>query len=140
MKITIHEEDELQVAARQLISEFSADRVFCFYGEMGAGKTTFIKKICELLGATDVTSSPTFAIVNEYVRINGETIYHFDFYRIEKLDDAYQIGVEDYLYSGNYCFLEWSENVAPLIEDDFVKVKIDIGENYSRIIQAGKYL
>ncbi|MDD4394837.1 MAG: tRNA (adenosine(37)-N6)-threonylcarbamoyltransferase complex ATPase subunit type 1 TsaE [Bacteroidales bacterium] len=140
MKITIHQENELQVAARQLISEFSADRVFCFYGEMGAGKTTFIKKICELLGATDVTSSPTFAIVNEYVRINGETIYHFDFYRIEKLDDAYQIGVEDYLYSGNYCFLEWSENVAPLIEDDFVKVKIDIGENYSRIIQAGKYL
>src|SRR5574344_525912 len=140
MKITIHEEDELQVAARQLISEFSADRVFCFYGEMGAGKTTFIKKICELLGATDVTSSPTFAIVNEYVRINGETIYHFDFYRIEKLDDAYQIGVEDYLYSGNYCFLEWPENVAPLIEDDFVKVKIEIGENYSRIIQAGKYL
>lgn len=140
MKITIHEEDELQVAARQLISEFSADRVFCFYGEMGAGKTTFIKKICELLGATDVTSSPTFAIVNEYVRINGEAIYHFDFYRIEKLDDAYQIGVEDYLYSGNYCFLEWPENVAPLIEDDFVKVKIEIGENYSRIIQAGKYL
>lgn len=140
MKITIHQENELQVAARQLISEFSADRVFCFYGEMGAGKTTFIKKICELLGATDVTSSPTFAIVNEYVRINGETIYHFDFYRIEKLDDAYQIGVEDYLYSGNYCFLEWPENVAPLIEDDFVKVKIDIGENYSRIIQAGKYL
>ncbi|HNW67388.1 MAG TPA: tRNA (adenosine(37)-N6)-threonylcarbamoyltransferase complex ATPase subunit type 1 TsaE [Bacteroidales bacterium] len=140
MKITIHEEDELQVAARQLISEFSADRVFCFYGEMGAGKTTFIKKICELLGATDVTSSPTFSIVNEYVRINGEAIYHFDFYRIEKLDDAYQIGVEDYLYSGNYCFLEWPENVAPLIEDDFVKVKIEIGENYSRIIQAGKYL
>ena len=140
MKITIHQENELQVAARQLISEFSADRVFCFYGEMGAGKTTFIKKICELLGATDVTSSPTFSIVNEYVRINGEAIYHFDFYRIEKLDDAYQIGVEDYLYSGNYCFLEWSENVAPLIEDDFVKVKIDIGENYSRIIQAGKYL
>lgn len=140
MKITIHQENELQVAARQLISEFSADRVFCFYGEMGAGKTTFIKKICELLGATDVTSSPTFSIVNEYVRINGEAIYHFDFYRIEKLDDAYQIGVEDYLYSGNYCFLEWPENVAPLIEDDFVKVKIEIGENYSRIIQAGKYL
>jgi len=140
MKITIHQENELQVAARQLISEFSADRVFCFYGEMGAGKTTFIKKICELLGATDVTSSPTFSIVNEYVRINGEAIYHFDFYRIEKLDDAYQIGVEDYLYSGNYRFLEWPENVAPLIEDDFVKVKIEIGENYSRIIQAGKYL
>src|SRR5574344_677220 len=102
MKITIHEEDELQVAARQLISEFSADRGFRFYGEMGAGKTTFIPKVCALLGATDVTSSPTFSIVNEYVRINVDAIYHFDFYKIKKLDDAYQIGVEDYLYSGNY--------------------------------------
>ena len=103
---------------------------------MGAGKTTFIKEICRGLGVSDTTSSPTFAIVNEYITDEGESIYHFDFYRIEKLEDAYEIGVEDYLYSGNYCFIEWAENIAPLVQPDFVKVHITVGPNDERIIKA----
>ncbi len=134
MDITIHSEDELFSAGRKLIAEFPDQRVFCFYGEMGAGKTTFIKEICRGLGVTDTTSSPTFAIVNEYLDSQEDSIYHFDFYRIEKLADAYEIGVEDYLYSGNYCFIEWAENIAPLIQPDFVKVYIKVEEGCTRHI------
>lgn len=135
MKITIHSEEELDNVADALLAEFPDDRVFCFYGEMGAGKTTFIKRICRKLGATDTTSSPTFAIVNEYLTDAGQSIYHFDFYRIEKLIDAYEIGVEDYLYSGNYCFLEWPENVEPLIQPDFVKIRISVAADQTRTFE-----
>ena len=135
MKITIHSEEELDNVADALLAEFPDDRVFCFYGEMGAGKTTFIKRICRKLGATDTTSSPTFAIVNEYLTDAGQSIYHFDFYRIEKLIDAYEIGVEDYLYSGNYCFLEWPENVEPLIQPDFVKIRISVAADQARTFE-----
>lgn len=135
MKITIHSEEELPQVAEALLAEFPSDRVFCFYGEMGAGKTTFIKVVCQQLGAMDTTSSPTFAIVNEYLT-EEESIYHFDFYRIEKLADAYEIGVEDYLYSGNYCFLEWPENVEELIQPDFVKVRISVGDDHSRTFET----
>lgn len=138
MKKTIYSEEELPLVAEALLSEFPDDRVFCFYGEMGAGKTTFIKIICQQLGATDTTSSPTFAIVNEYLTQDDESIYHFDFYRIEKLADAYEIGVEDYLYSGNYCFLEWSENIPELIQPEFVKVKITVGSDRSRTFETLK--
>ena len=136
MELTIHSESELFEAGQRLLAEFPDSLVFCFYGEMGAGKTTFIKEICRGLGVSDTTSSPTFAIVNEYITDEGESIYHFDFYRIEKLEDAYEIGVEDYLYSGNYCFIEWAENIAPLVQPDFVKVHITVGPNDERIIKA----
>ena len=136
MELTIHSENELFEAGQRLLAEFPDARVFCFYGEMGAGKTTFIKEICRGLGVSDTTSSPTFAIVNEYLTDEGEPIYHFDFYRIEKLEDAYEIGVEDYLYSGNYCFIEWAENIAPLVQDDFIKVHISVGNNGERIIHS----
>lgn len=136
MELTIHSENELFEAGQRLLAEFPDARVFCFYGEMGAGKTTFIKEICRGLGVSDTTSSPTFAIVNEYLTDEGESIYHFDFYRIEKLEDAYEIGVEDYLYSGNYCFIEWAENIAPLVQDDFIKVHISVGNNGERIIHS----
>lgn len=136
MELTIHSESELFEAGQRLLAEFPDSRVFCFHGEMGAGKTTFIKEICRGLGVSDTTSSPTFAIVNEYITDEGESIYHFDFYRIEKLEDAYEIGVEDYLYSGNYCFIEWAENIAPLVQPDFVKVHITVGPNDERIIKA----
>lgn len=136
MELTIHSENELFEAGQHLLAEFPDARVFCFYGEMGAGKTTFIKEICRGLGVSDTTSSPTFAIVNEYLTDEGESIYHFDFYRIEKLEDAYEIGVEDYLYSGNYCFIEWAENIAPLVQDDFIKVHISVGNNGERIIHS----
>lgn len=136
MELIVHSENELFEAGQKLLSEFPTSRVFCFYGEMGAGKTTFIKEICRCLGVSDTTSSPTFAIVNEYTTDEGESIYHFDFYRIEKLEDAYEIGVEDYLYSGNYCFIEWAENVAPLIQDDFVKIHIVPEKNNERKIST----
>ena len=136
MERTIHSENELFDAGQQLLAEFPDACVFCFYGEMGAGKTTFIKEICRGLGVSDTTSSPTFAIVNEYLTDEGESIYHFDFYRIEKLEDAYEIGVEDYLYSGNYCFIEWAENIAPLVQPDFIKVHISVGNNGERIIHT----
>lgn len=138
MKITIHSEDELFEAAKALLAEFANDRVFCFYGEMGAGKTTFIKEICRCLHVTDTTSSPTFAIVNEYTTLDGAPVYHFDFYRIEKVEDAYQIGADDYFSSGEYCFAEWPENVPELIRPDFVSVRILIEENGNRIISALK--
>lgn len=136
MNITIHSEEELPAVAQALLQEHPNDRVFCFYGEMGAGKTTLIKEICRQLGATDTTSSPTFAIVNEYLTETGDSIYHFDFYRIEKLADAYEIGTEDYLYSGNYCFLEWPENVEELIQPDFVKVRITVNGSQSRTFET----
>lgn len=136
MKKTINSEEELPLVAEALLQEFPDDRVFCFYGEMGAGKTTFIKVVCQQLGAADTTSSPTFAIVNEYLTRDEESIYHFDFYRIEKLADAYEIGVEDYLYSGNYCFLEWPENIPELIQPEFVKVKIIVGSDHSRTFET----
>ena len=136
MELTILSENELYEAGQRLLAEFPDARVFCFYGEMGAGKTTFIKEICRGLGVSDTTSSPTFAIVNEYLTNEDESIYHFDFYRIEKLEDAYEIGVEDYLYSGNYCFIEWAENIAPLVQDDFIKVQITVGTNGSRTIST----
>lgn len=136
MELQIHSEIELYEAGKRLLSAFPDSRVFCFYGEMGAGKTTFIKEICRGLGVSDTTSSPTFAIVNEYLTDKGDSIYHFDFYRIEKLEDAYEIGVEDYLYSGNYCFIEWAENIAPLVQPDFVKVHITVGSDGERTIKS----
>ena len=100
-------------------------RVFAFYGSMGAGKTTFIKAICQELGVTDdVVASPTFAIVNEYEGSDGP-IYHFDFYRIKKISEAQDMGCEDYFYSGSPCFIEWPELIEPLLPDDTVRVKIE---------------
>lgn len=138
MDILIPNEPALADAAQQLLDEFPDDRVFCFYGEMGAGKTTFIKELCRCLNVTDTTSSPTFAIVNEYVTECGEPVYHFDFYRIEKVEDAYQIGTDDYFSSGDYCFAEWPENVPEIIRPDFVKVGISVQPDGSRRITTRK--
>ena len=99
-------------------------KVFAFYGKMGAGKTTFIKAICEELGVSDVITSPTFALVNEYTAGNGAAIYHFDFYRIKKLEEVYDMGYEDYFYGGNLCFLEWPELIEEILPEDATKVTI----------------
>ena len=112
MEITIQRIDHIREAARQFVSIIGDRTVFAFYGKMGAGKTTFIKAICEELGVEDVITSPTFAIVNEYSLV-GDRLYHFDFYRIKKLEEVYDMGYEDYFYSGALCFIEWPE----LIED-----------------------
>ena len=104
-------------------------------GYMGAGKTTFVKAICEELGVEDVITSPTFAIVNEYTAGNGDPIYHFDFYRIKKLDEVYDMGYEDYFYSGNLCFLEWPELIEDLLPEDCTKVTITTEEDGSRSVE-----
>ena len=124
-KIIISSPDQLAEAARQFVGQMGDDTVFAFYGKMGAGKTTFIKAICEALGVTDVITSPTFAIVNEYrSEEDNELIYHFDFYRIKKLEEVYDMGYEDYFYSGNLCLIEWPELIDDLLPDDAMRIRI----------------
>ncbi len=135
MEIRINSLDEIHEAARQFIQEMDDRTVFAFYGKMGAGKTTFTKAVCEELGVTDVINSPTFAIVNEYRSDStGELIYHFDFYRINKVEEAFDFGYEDYFYSGALCFIEWPELVEELLPQDAVKVTIEEQEDGSRLI------
>ncbi len=124
----------LAEAARKFIDEMGENCVFAFYGKMGAGKTTFIKAICEALGVTDPVASPTFAIVNEYADAQGQPIYHFDFYRIKNLREAYDIGCEEYFYSGFPCFIEWPEMVEELLPEDAVKVTIEVLEDEARVV------
>lgn len=125
MEIKIGSLDEIGKAAQEFVAAMGERTVFAFYGKMGAGKTTFIKAVCEELGVEDVINSPTFAIVNEYVDGGGNPIYHFDFYRIKNLQEVLYIGYEDYVYSGNVCFMEWPELIENLLPDDAVKVTIE---------------
>lgn len=135
MEIKINSLDSIHEAAKQFIAAMGDNTVFAFYGKMGAGKTTFIKAVCEELGVTDVINSPTFAIVNEYRSDEtGELIYHFDFYRIKKLDEVYDMGYEDYFYSGALCFIEWPGLVEELLPGNAVKVEIEESEDGSRIM------
>lgn len=135
MTITIETLDEIRQAAKQFIAQMEERTVFAIYGKMGAGKTTFVKAICEELGVDDVINSPTFAIVNEYRSgSTGELIYHFDFYRIKKLDEVYDMGYEDYFYSGALCFIEWPELIEELLPGDAVKVTIEEKEDGTRQI------
>ena len=136
MEIKINSLDNIREAAKQFIAAMEDNTVFAFYGRMGAGKTTFIKAICEELGVTDVINSPTFAIVNEYRSDEtGELIYHFDFYRIKKLDEVYDMGYEDYFYSGALCFIEWPELVEEVLPGDAVKVTIEEVEDGTRSVR-----
>jgi len=126
----------LEVSARRLIDQFPGDRVFAFYGKMGAGKTTFIQALCRVIGSGDNVTSPTFALINEYKTQDDVSIFHFDFYRIKSIEEAFDLGYEDYFYSGNYCFIEWPEKIETLLPQNFVEVKIDVVENETRIISA----
>ena len=132
MDIKINSLDEMGKAAQEFVAAMGDRTVFAFYGKMGAGKTTFIKAVCEELGVEDVINSPTFAIVNEYVDGNGEPVYHFDFYRIKKEQEVLDIGYEDYVYSGHVCFMEWPELIENLLPDDAVKVTIEEETDGSR--------
>ncbi len=123
MEIIIKDIESIGKASRQFVNEIGSHKVFAFYGTMGAGKTTFIKAVCEVLGVKDVITSPTFAIVNEYESDNGP-IFHFDFYRIKKLEEVYDMGYEDYFYSGSLCFIEWPELIEDLLPEDAVRVTI----------------
>jgi len=128
----------LQETARLLLNNFPNDRIFAFYGAMGAGKTTFIKAICHELGSNDYVTSPTFALINEYSTTEGSVIYHFDFYRIKKLEEAFDLGYEDYIYSGNYCFIEWPEMIEQLLPEGIVEVRIKEVDKGVRLVEAQK--
>jgi tRNA threonylcarbamoyladenosine biosynthesis protein TsaE len=123
MEIKIKDLEHIREAAQEFISHMGDHRVFAFYGSMGAGKTTFIKALCEELGVTDVVTSPTFAIVNEY-QASDRPIFHFDFYRIKKLEEVYDMGYEDYFYSDALCFIEWPELIEEVLPAEAVKVTI----------------
>ncbi|MDX1284823.1 MAG: tRNA (adenosine(37)-N6)-threonylcarbamoyltransferase complex ATPase subunit type 1 TsaE [Draconibacterium sp.] len=128
--------EELYGVAEQLVNSFKNERVFSFYGKMGAGKTTFIQAVCKVLGSDDNVTSPTFAIINEYNTAELDSIFHFDFYRIKDIEEAFDLGYEDYIYSGSYCLIEWPEMIEPLLPENMVKVKIEVQEDGTRIISA----
>ncbi|MBP1614768.1 MAG: putative ATPase/GTPase [Bacteroidetes bacterium] len=135
MEIKIESLDQIHEAAKMFIAAIDENTVFALYGKMGVGKTTFVKAICEELGVTDVINSPTFAIVNEYrSEETAELIYHFDFYRINKLEEVYDMGYEDYFYSGALCFIEWPELVEELLPGNTIKVSIEEQEDGSRTV------
>ena len=135
MEIKINSLDSIYEGAREFVKSMGNNTVFAFYGKMGAGKTTFIKAICKTLGVTeDIITSPTFAIVNEYRTDSCELIYHFDFYRIKKLEEVYDMGYEDYFYSGAICFIEWPELIEELLPSDTIRVTITEQIDGARLI------
>ena len=136
MEIQINSIEEINQAAQAFVAAMGKRKVFAFYGKMGAGKTTFIKAVCQTLGVEDVINSPTFAIVNEYIDGQGQPIYHFDFYRIKTPQEVLDIGYEDYVYSGHVCFMEWPELVENLLPDDVVKITIEENEDGSRTVRT----
>lgn len=137
MKIVIDNIENIHNAAREFVAGIGDRKVFAFYGKMGAGKTTFIKAVCEEQGVSDVITSPTFAIVNEYEsETQALTIFHFDFYRIKKLEEVYDMGYEDYFYGGGLCFIEWPELIEELLPEDAVKVTIAEQEDGSRVVEC----
>lgn len=125
---------EINKVAHQILEQ-NLEKVILFEAEMGTGKTTLIKELCKVLKVEDNISSPTFSLVNEYHTAKGEVVYHFDFYRLKSEEEALDFGVEDYLYSGNYCFLEWSEKISNLIPDKHTRIEIQVLENGNRELE-----
>ncbi len=136
MKIEIPSIDKIQEAAQQFAAEIGTNKLFAFYGKMGAGKTTFIKALCQELGVEDVITSPTFALVNEYTAGDGAPIYHFDFYRIKKIEEVYDMGYEDYFYSGALCLMEWPELIEELLPRETVRVTITMNDDGARTLET----
>lgn len=134
MKLLINSLSEIDTVAKDFLVAVGDKRHFAFYGSMGAGKTTFIKAVCEQLGTTDIVSSPTFAIINEYASAAGR-IFHFDFYRIKNLEEAYNLGYEDYFFGNEYCFVEWPEKIEDILPEHFTIVKITAIDSERREIE-----
>lgn len=137
MNIQFNSTLQLPDVAQQLLAAFPEERFFAFFGKMGVGKTTLIKALCAQLGVEDNVCSPTFAIVNSYTTSEGDPVYHFDFYRLKNTDEAYDIGYEEYFYSGEYCFTEWTEKITELLPPQYVRVEIT-EENEIRTLTASK--
>lgn len=135
MDFKVNQLADLPDVAASLLKSFPQSRNFLFFGDMGAGKTSLIKTLCTTLGVTDTVSSPTYSIVNEYVSPQGK-IYHFDFYRLKTETEALDMGYEEYLYNGNYCFIEWPEKISSLWPEEFVKVSIQVADQNERLITA----
>ncbi len=135
MKIIIKDITQIHAAAHTFLRETEGCRVFAFYGAMGAGKTTFIKALCEELGVRERVASPTFALINEYRDRGGEPIYHFDFYRINKLEEAFDFGYEDYFYSGCRCFIEWPELVEEVLPEGTLRISIRETTSGARVVE-----
>jgi len=136
--LVINRLDELPAVARQLLPLIAQHKIVALYGAMGAGKTTLIKALCEALGVTNMVNSPTFALVNEYHTSDGKPIYHFDFYRINKIEEVYDMGYEDYFYSGHLCLIEWPELVEALLPENTLRLRIEVGDDGRRVVQGGK--
>jgi tRNA threonylcarbamoyladenosine biosynthesis protein TsaE len=134
MEIIIRNKRHIHESAEKFIDLTAGNRLFAFYGAMGAGKTTIIKSICEVLGVKDTVTSPTFTIVNEYRTLKGESVYHIDFYRIRKTEEVFDFGLEEYFESGSYCFMEWPELIESILPENIVRVRITVGDNESRIL------
>lgn len=134
MDIQIKNISDINDAAQTFVNAMGDKKIFAFYGEMGTGKTTFIKAVCKILGVTETITSPTFAIVNEYKKKDGKPVFHFDFYRIKNLEEVFDFGYEDYFYSGDICFIEWPELIEALLPDDVVKIQLTVGFNEERLI------
>lgn len=137
LKFIIRKEEELCAVAKMILEKYNS-KVFLFYGEMGVGKTSFIKKFCKELRVSDIVSSPTFSIVNQYSNVNDEIIYHFDFYRTEKKEEVFDIGYEEYLFSSSYCFIEWPEKIEDLLPTNYLKINMKLDDN-NRIINIQEY-
>ncbi len=135
MKITIKDKSHLHQAAGKFLKLAGSRRIFAFYGHMGAGKTTIIRAICTALGATDIVTSPTFTLVNEYKTTSGKSIYHIDFYRIKKAEEVFDFGIEEYFDSNSFCFMEWPELIESFLPPDTVRVRITVGGNGERILE-----
>ncbi|MBW6500192.1 MAG: tRNA (adenosine(37)-N6)-threonylcarbamoyltransferase complex ATPase subunit type 1 TsaE [Bacteroidales bacterium] len=134
MKIIIKDKRYLASASKKIVKHAGDRRIIAFYGSMGAGKTTIIKSICKVLGAADITSSPTFTIVNEYRTVSNESLYHIDFYRITKSEEIFDTGIGEYLSGGFWCFLEWPELAEEILPPETVKVRITVGSGEQRIL------
>lgn len=135
MDITIKNQELLAEAAKTFVQGMGDAKIFAFYGKMGSGKTTFIKAICRQLGVQEVITSPTFSLVNEYTAENiGKQIFHFDFYRIKKLSEVYDMGYEEYFYGDQICFIEWPELIEEILPEETVRVSITVQPDESRMV------
>lgn len=133
--LTIDSQSELRTIADAILQNLNGRTIVAFYGQMGAGKTTLIREIVTLLGSSDVVTSPTFALVNQYSTADGNAVYHFDFYRINRLEEAFDLGYEEYFYSGDLCLIEWSEKIGELLPEDVMTVTIHVNSEVSRTFE-----